>query len=169
MTLPAAWSGTSADGTIGGSRALTREEAQVKTRRIVSKTGRRGRQWCLEAAAIAALLCSILFFRSAVADSGDRARETSESARQQTKVRDLAVERVRAEEDLLIINDQTYVLTPASRIVDARGKRLSREGLSEGDLVDLIYHQGKKTEIMPYGPTERVLLEVRVQDRGPGR
>jgi hypothetical protein len=75
------------------------------------------------------------------------------------------VRSLRTSEDRLFVNDEPFVLTHQSSIVDERGRRLLPGGIWVGWLVELCYRAGQKSEADAHGPEEKVLVRMRVIQR----
>jgi hypothetical protein len=75
------------------------------------------------------------------------------------------VKSVKSQEDRLYVNDEPFVVTHQSRIVDERGRRLRPGSIWVGWLVELRYRTGQKSEARSYGPDEKVLVRMRVLKR----
>lgn len=77
------------------------------------------------------------------------------------------VQSLKAEEDRLYVNDEPFVVTHRTSIVDERGHRLRPGTLWVGWLVELRYRTGQESEVRPYGREQRVLVQMRVLKRLP--
>jgi len=75
------------------------------------------------------------------------------------------VKSLRASEDRLYVNEDPFVLTDQTSIVDERGRRLRPGSIWVGWLVELRYRTGRKSEARVYGPDEKVLVRMRVLKR----
>lgn len=75
------------------------------------------------------------------------------------------VKSLKSEEDRLYINDEPFVLTHQTKIVDERGRKLRPGSFWVGWLVELRYRTGQKSEARSYGPNEKVLVRMRVLKR----
>jgi hypothetical protein len=75
------------------------------------------------------------------------------------------VKSLRTSEDRLYVNEEPFVLTHKTSIVDERGRRLRPGIIWVGWLVELRYRTGQKSEARAYGPDEKVLLRMRVLKR----
>lgn len=75
------------------------------------------------------------------------------------------IKSLKAQEDRLYVNDEPFVLTHQSSIVDERGRRLRPGSIWVGWLVELRYRTGQKSEARSYGPGEKVLVRMRVLKR----
>lgn len=72
---------------------------------------------------------------------------------------------LKAHEDRLYVNDEPFVVTHQTSIVDERGRRLRPGCIWVGWLVELRYRTGEKSEGRGYGPDEKVLVRMRVLKR----
>ncbi len=77
------------------------------------------------------------------------------------------IQSLKTHEDRLYVNDEPFVLTNQTSIVDERGRRLRPGSLWVGWLVELRYRTGKRSEVRAYGPDEKVLVRMRVLKRLP--
>jgi hypothetical protein len=75
------------------------------------------------------------------------------------------VKSLKSQEDRLYVNDEPFVVTHQSKIVDERGRRLRPGSIWVGWLVELRYRTGQKSEARSYGPDEKVLVRMRVLKR----
>ena len=75
------------------------------------------------------------------------------------------VKSLRASEDRLYVNEEPFVLTHQTSIVDEKGRRLRPGSIWVGWLVELRYRTGQKSEARAYGPDEKVLVRMRVLKR----
>jgi hypothetical protein len=75
------------------------------------------------------------------------------------------VKSLRASEDRLYVNEEPFVLTHKTSIVDEKGRRLRPGSIWVGWLVELRYRTGQKSEARAYGPDEKVLVRMRVLKR----
>lgn len=75
------------------------------------------------------------------------------------------VKSLKSQEDRLYVNDEPFVVTRQSKIVDERGRRLRPGSIWVGWLVELRYRTGQKSEARAYGPDEKVLVRMRVLKR----
>ncbi len=78
------------------------------------------------------------------------------------------VKSLEAQEDRLYVNDEPFVVTHRTLIVDERGRRLRPGSIWVGWLVELRYRTGQKSEAHAYGPDEKVLVRMRVLKRLQG-
>ncbi len=78
------------------------------------------------------------------------------------------IKSLEAEEDRLYVNDEPFVVTHRTLIVDERGRRLRPGSIWVGWLVELRYRTGQKSEARAYGPDEKVLVRMRVLKRLQG-
>jgi hypothetical protein len=77
----------------------------------------------------------------------------------------LIVKSLRASEDRLYVNEEPFVLTHQTSIVDERGRKLRPGSIWVGWLVEVRYRTGEKSEARVYGPDEKVLVRMRVLKR----
>lgn len=75
------------------------------------------------------------------------------------------IKSLKTQEDRLYVNDEPFVLTHQTSIVDERGRRLRPGSSWVGWLVELRYRTGQKSEARSYGPDEKVLVRMRVLKR----
>jgi len=75
------------------------------------------------------------------------------------------VKSLRTSEDRLYLNEEPFVLTHQTSIVDERGRRLRPGSIWVGWLVELCYRRGQKAEARAHGPEEKVLVRMRVLKR----
>jgi hypothetical protein len=75
------------------------------------------------------------------------------------------IKSLKSQEDILYVNDEPFVVTHQTLIVDERGHRLRPGGIWVGWLVELRYRTGQKSEARSYGPDEKVLVRMRVLKR----
>ncbi len=75
------------------------------------------------------------------------------------------IKSLKTQEDRLYVNDEPFVLTHQTSIVDERGRRLRPGSIWVGWLVELRYRTGQKSEARSYGPDEKVLVRMRVLKR----
>jgi hypothetical protein len=75
------------------------------------------------------------------------------------------VKSIKSQEDRLFVNDEPYVVTHQTKILDERGRRLRPGSFWVGWLVELHYRTGQKSEARSYGPDEKVLVRMRVLKR----
>lgn len=75
------------------------------------------------------------------------------------------IQSLKTHEDRLYVNDEPFVLTHQTSIVDERGRRLRPGSIWVGWLVELRYRTGKKTEARAYGTNDKVLVQMRVLQR----
>jgi hypothetical protein len=75
------------------------------------------------------------------------------------------VKSLRTSEDRLYLNEEPFVLTHQTSIVDERGRKLRPGSIWVGWLVELRYQTGQKSEARGYGPDEKVLVRMRVLKR----
>jgi|GEM_PF-3197248 len=75
------------------------------------------------------------------------------------------VKSIKSQEDRLYVNDEPFVVTHQSKIVDERGRKLRPGSMWVGWLVELRYRTGQKSEARSYGPDEKVLVRMRVLKR----
>jgi hypothetical protein len=75
------------------------------------------------------------------------------------------VKSLKTHEDRLYVNDEPFVLTHQTSIVDERGRRLRPGSIWVGWLVELSYRTGERSEGRGYGPDEKVLVRMRVLKR----
>jgi hypothetical protein len=71
----------------------------------------------------------------------------------------------KSEEDRLYVNDEPFVVTHQTSVVDERGRKLRPGNMWVGWLVELRYRTGLKSEARAYGPDEKVLVRMRVLKR----
>jgi hypothetical protein len=75
------------------------------------------------------------------------------------------VKSLRTSEDTLYLNEEPFVLTHQTSIVDEKGRRLRPGSIWVGWLVEVRYRTGQKSEARAYGPDEKVLVRMRVLKR----
>lgn len=75
------------------------------------------------------------------------------------------IKSLKSQEDRLFVNDEPFVVTHHTLIVDERGRRLGPGSIWVGWLVELRYRTGQKSEARSYGPDEKVLVRMRVLKR----
>ena len=75
------------------------------------------------------------------------------------------IKSLKSREDRLYVNDEPFVITHHTSIVDERGRRLRPGNIWVGWLVELRYRTGRKSEARSYGPDEKVLVRMRVLER----
>ncbi len=75
------------------------------------------------------------------------------------------VKSLRTQEDRLYVNEEPFIVTHKTSIVDERGRRLRPGSLWVGCLVELRYRTGEKSEARSYHPDDKVLVEMRVLKR----
>jgi hypothetical protein len=75
------------------------------------------------------------------------------------------IKSLKSREDRLYVNDEPFVVTHQTLIVDERGRRLRPGSIWVGWLVELRYRTGQKSEARSYGPDEKVLVRMRVLKR----
>jgi hypothetical protein len=63
------------------------------------------------------------------------------------------------------VNEEPFLLTQQTSIVDERGRRLRPGSIWVGWLVELRYRTGERSEARVYGPDEKVLVHMRVLKR----
>ncbi len=78
------------------------------------------------------------------------------------------IKSLEAQEDRLYVNDEPFVVTHRTLIVDERGRRLRPGSIWVGWLVELRYRAGQESEARAYGPDGRVLVRMRVLKRLQG-
>ena len=113
------------------------------------------------------LLALSVFFQQAFAEGIGTNRKGFPSKGEAEPVEEkllksLPVDSIHAHENFLFINDERYIPTRRTRILDERGKKASIEEIRKKGLIDLRYGKWPKSESMPYGPDEKILLEIRV-------
>ena len=122
------------------------------------------------------LVASLLLFLIATVGSTANAREKDEmpSEREarwplylgESLTEDqVIVKSLRTSEDRLYVNEEPFVLTHQTAIVDERGRKLRPGSIWVGWLVELRYRTGQKSEARVYGPDEKVLVRMRVLKR----
>jgi len=77
------------------------------------------------------------------------------------RLENLAVDSVRIEENFLLLDDQRYVVTPRSRCMNGRGKRVGWDQLPKSGTFDVRYQTRRTDEESPYSSRDRILLEIR--------
>jgi hypothetical protein len=77
----------------------------------------------------------------------------------------MIVKSLRSHEDRLYVNDEPFVVTHQTLIVDERGRRLRPGCIWVGWLVEVQYRTGERSEGRGYGPDEKVLVRMRVLKR----
>ena len=77
----------------------------------------------------------------------------------------LIIKSIKSQEDRLYVNDEPYVVTHQTKIVDERGRKLRPGRIWVGWLVELHYRTGQESEARSYGPDEKVLVRMRVLKR----
>jgi hypothetical protein len=77
------------------------------------------------------------------------------------------VQSLKVEEGRLYVNDEPFLVTHRTSIVDERGHRLRLGTLWVGWLVELRYRTDQESELRPYGPEQKVLVQMRVLKRLP--
>jgi hypothetical protein len=77
------------------------------------------------------------------------------------------IKSLKSQEDRLYVNDEPFVVTHQSSIVDERGRKLRPGSIWVGWLVELRYRTGQKSEARSYGPGDKVLVRMRVLKRLP--
>jgi len=75
------------------------------------------------------------------------------------------VKSLRTSEDRLYLNEEPFVLTHQTSIVDEKGRRLRPGSIWVGWLVEVRYRTGQKSEARAFGPDEKVLVRMRVLKR----
>ena len=75
------------------------------------------------------------------------------------------IKSLKSQEDRLYVNDEPFVVTHQTSIVDERGRKLRPGNIWVGWLVELRYRTGQKSEARSYGPDEKVLVRMRVLKR----
>jgi hypothetical protein len=75
------------------------------------------------------------------------------------------IKSLKSQEDRLYVNDEPYVVTHQTKILDERGRKLRPGSIWVGWLVELHYRTGRKSEAPSYGPDEKVLVRMRVLKR----
>jgi hypothetical protein len=75
------------------------------------------------------------------------------------------IKSLKSQEDRLYVNDEPFVVTHQSSIVDERGRKLRPGSIWVGWLVELRYRTGQKSEARSYGPGDKVLVRMRVLKR----
>ena len=78
------------------------------------------------------------------------------------------VKSLKSLEDRLYVNDEPFVVTHQTLIVDERGRKLRPGSIWVGWLVELRYRSGQKSEARSYGPDDKVLVRMRVLKRLQG-
>ncbi len=79
------------------------------------------------------------------------------------------VKSLKSHEDRLYVNDEPFIVTHQTSIVDERGRRLRPGIMWVGWLVELRYRTGRTSEGRAYGPDQKVLVRMRVLKRLPGK
>lgn len=75
------------------------------------------------------------------------------------------VKSLKSLEDRLYVNDEPFIVTHQTLIVDERGRKLRPGSIWVGWLVELRYRTGQKSEARAYGPDDKVLVRMRVLKR----
>ena len=75
------------------------------------------------------------------------------------------IKSLKSQEDRLYVNNEPFVVTHQSSIVDERGRKLRPGSIWVGWLVELRYRTGQKSEARSYGPGDKVLVRMRVLKR----
>jgi len=75
------------------------------------------------------------------------------------------IKSLKSREDTLYVNEEPFVITHQTSIVDERGRRLRPGNIWVGWLVELRYRTRQKSEARAYGPDEKILLRMRVLKR----
>ncbi len=119
---------------------------------------------------------SLLFLALSAVDLTARERDAMRSERasrwpvymgERFNEAEVIVKSLTSHEDRLYVNDEPFVVTHQTSIVDERGRRLRPGSLWVGWLVELRYRTGRKSEARAYGPDQKVLVRMRVLDRRP--
>lgn len=75
------------------------------------------------------------------------------------------IKSLKSQEDRLYVNDEPFIVTHQTSVVDERGRKLRPGNMWVGWLVELRYRTGQKSEARSYGPDEKVLVRMRVLKR----
>lgn len=121
------------------------------------------RGWILTPVVLIFLLFSVSI-RPAFAGRDGSSSEGVPAALEEKILENLQVFSIHAHENFLFINDERYIPTRNSRIVDERGKKASIRQIPKKGFIDLTFERRPKTEVMPYGPDEKILVEIRILD-----
>lgn len=87
------------------------------------------------------------------------------SAGERFDERQVIVKSLKTHEDRLYVNNEPFVITHQTSIVDERGRRLRPGSMWVGWLVELQYRTGERSEGCGHGPDEKVLVRMRVLKR----
>jgi hypothetical protein len=79
--------------------------------------------------------------------------------------RQVIVKSLERQEDRLLVNDEPFIVTHQTTIVDERGRKLRPGSIWVGWLVELRYRTGEKSEARAYGRDDKVLVQMRVLKR----
>lgn len=75
------------------------------------------------------------------------------------------IKSLKSREDRLYVNEEPFVVTHQTSIVDERGRKFRPGSMWVGWLVELRYRTGQESEARAYGPDEKILVRMRILKR----